>query len=87
MPPQEILEKIILASPLVDIERTKREARNSTPTKVFLKSASRRGVNGIQTKSNVRDCQHLAQADGGLGAYDLASTFLRHVAYIGPYVR
>ena len=39
VPPQEILEKINLASPLVDIERTKREAKNSTPTKVFLKSA------------------------------------------------
>jgi len=37
VPPQEMLEKVIMPSPLVDVERTKREGGNP-PTKVFLKS-------------------------------------------------
>ena len=37
VPPQEMVEKVFLSSPLVDVERTKRESGN-TPTKLFLKS-------------------------------------------------
>jgi hypothetical protein len=35
--PQEMVEKVSLSSPLVDVERTKRESGN-TPTKRFLRS-------------------------------------------------
>ncbi len=39
IPIQEMLDKIILQSPLVDIERTKRESKTDLLTKVYLKSA------------------------------------------------
>jgi hypothetical protein len=50
IPMEETLEKIILISPLVDIDRTKREAGTKTPTRVFLKSPY-----GVEYRPNVKN--------------------------------
>jgi hypothetical protein len=47
---KEMLERVILMSPLVDIERTKREAGEKPLTRVFLKSPY-----GIEYRPNVKN--------------------------------
>jgi hypothetical protein len=38
IPIQEALDKLILASPEIDVERTRREAKSNPITRVYLKS-------------------------------------------------
>jgi hypothetical protein len=47
---KEMVEQVILMSPLVDIERTKREAGEKALTRVFLKSPY-----GIEYRPNVKN--------------------------------
>jgi hypothetical protein len=47
---EEMLDKVILVSPLVDIERTKREAGTKPLTRVFLRSSF-----GIEYRPNVKN--------------------------------
>jgi hypothetical protein len=47
---EEMLDKVILVSPLVDIERTKREAGANPLTRVFLRSPF-----GIEYRPNVKN--------------------------------